>query len=335
MTDLPALDPTPRISVAMGVYNNAPFLGEAIESILAQTFGDFEFLIVNDGSSDESGAIIDAYAARDPRVRAIHQPNRGLVASLNRIIEEARAPLIARMDGDDITLPERFAKQIALLEKNPDYGVVGTSTHDIDMQGRLKRNTDFHPLTHETFLETLTGGPLLCHPSVMMRRDIVLAVGGYRAAFRHCEDYDLWLRLAGRTKLCTIPDRLFHYRRSDAQVSNRHVVEQLIGAAVAYAAHEERMAGRPDPTEGLDRLPPVDDLDTLFGREGLARAIRAKVTPNLLYSMRGLGDEGFPLILQHIRAGGDKAGLWRTTGRLIKFGAPLRAARLAAALARY
>jgi len=323
----------PRLSVAMAVYNNAPFLAEAIESILAQTMGDFEFLIVNDGSTDGSTAIIDSYAERDRRIRPIHQANRGLVASLNLMIDEARAPLIARMDGDDISLPERFERQIAFMDANPDYGVVGTSTHDIDEHGRLSLNEDFHPLDHDAFLAALENGPWLCHPSVVMRRDVVRAAGGYRAAFRHCEDYDLWLRLSETTRLCTIPDRLFHYRRSPNQVSSAHVLEQLSGAAIAYAAHIEREAGRPDPTEGLDRLPPIDRLDALFGREGVARAVRAKVAPRIVWSELALRGEGFPLLLAHIEDGGDRAGLWRTALRLIKLGEPRRAARLALTLA--
>lgn len=323
----------PRLSVAMAVYNNAPFLAEAIDSILAQTISDFEFLIVNDGSTDGSAAIIDSYAERDARVRAIHQPNRGLVASLNRMVEEARAPLIARMDGDDISLPTRFERQLAFLDANPDYGVVGTSTHDIDEHGRLSLNEDFHPLDHDAFLAALETGPWLCHPSVVIRRDVLRAVGGYRAAFRHCEDYDLWLRLSEVTRLCTIPDRLFHYRRSETQVSSAHVLEQLTGAVIAYAAHCEREAGRPDPTDGVDRLPPIDRLDTLFGREGVAREVRAKVAPRIVWSEQALRGEGFPLLLAHIEEGGDRSGLWRTALRLMKLGEPRRAARLAFALA--
>lgn len=325
--------PEPRISVAMSVYNNAPYLAEAIESILGQTFGDFEFLIVNDGSRDGSADIIDAYAARDGRIRAIHQPNKGLVASLNRLVEEARAPLIARMDGDDISLPERFARQIAFLDAHPDYGVVGTSTHDIDEQGVLSPNTDFHPQNHEEFVAALDGGPLLCHPSVMMRRDLVRALGGYRAAFVHCEDYDLWLRLANRTKLCSLPDRLFHYRRSASQVSNAFSMQQQIGAAVACLAWREREAGRSDPTADLTILPPIDALDMLFGREGVAREVRSRVAPTLVYCENALRSEGLDLLLRHVREGGDRAGLWRTAGRLVKLGAPARAARLAATLA--
>jgi hypothetical protein len=323
----------PRISVAMSVYNGAPFLAEAIESILAQSFGDYEFLIVNDGSRDRSAEIINAFAARDPRIRAIHQDNRGLVASLNRLVEEARAPLIARMDGDDISLPERFARQIAFLDAHPDHGVVGASTHDIDEEGRLTRNEDYHPLDHDQFLRNLGDGPLLCHPSVMMRRDVVRDAGGYRRQFVHCEDYDLWLRLSGRTKLCSIPDRLLHYRRSDTQVSSAYVLTQQIGAAVAWLAHRERAEGRPDPTEGLDALPPIDGLDALFGREGVAREVRSRVAPTLVYSEEALRAEGLDLLVRHIREGGDRSGLWRTAARLVKFGEPARAVRLAAALA--
>lgn len=323
----------PRISVAMSVYNNAPFLAEAIESILGQTFGDFEFLIVDDGSRDGSGAIIDAYAARDPRIRAIHQENRGLVASLNRLIDEARAPLIARMDGDDIALPERFERQVAFLDAHPDHGVVGTCTDDIDEAGRITFNRDFHPLDHQSLLAALGHGPVLCHPSVMMRRDVVQAAGGYRSAFVHCEDYDLWLRLADRTQLCSLPDRLLHYRRSAGQISSAHALQQQIGAAVAYLAWRERQAGRPDPTAGLTRLPPVGELDALFGREGVAREVRERVAPNLVYSERALRSGGFDLLLQYVREGGNKRGLWRTAGRLVKLGEPARAARLAAVLA--
>lgn len=323
----------PRVSVAMSVYNNAPYLAEAIESILAQTFGDFEFLIVNDGSRDGSAEIIDAYAARDPRVRPIHQPNQGLIASLNRLLAEARAPWIARMDGDDVAMPERFARQLAFLDANPDYGVVGTSTHDIDEHGRLRENHDYHPLNHDAFLAALDGGPLLCHPSVMMGRDLVRAAGGYRRAYKHCEDYDLWLRLAPATKLCSIPDRLLHYRRSGTQVSTVHTLDQQVNAAIAYIAYREREAGRPDPTGALEALPPIDCLDALFGRAGAAREVRAKVAPGILYSEHALRDQGFELLLRYVREGGDRTGLWRTAGRLVKIGAPARAARLAAALA--
>jgi glycosyltransferase involved in cell wall biosynthesis len=120
----------------MSVYNNAAHLPAAIESILAQSFGDFEFLIVNDGSSDESGDIIDRYAAGDRRIRAFHQPNLGLIASLNRMLAEARAPLIARMDDDDIALPARFERQLAFLAAHPDHGVVGTWSRCIDSMVR-------------------------------------------------------------------------------------------------------------------------------------------------------------------------------------------------------
>ena len=98
----------PSLTVAMSVYNNGPYVGEAIDSILGQSFGDFEFMIVNDGSTDETPAVIDDRAVRDSRIRVIHQENRGFIASLNRLFAEARSPWIARMDGDDISHPERL-----------------------------------------------------------------------------------------------------------------------------------------------------------------------------------------------------------------------------------
>lgn len=318
----------------MSVYNGERFLETAIASVLAQTFADFEFLILDDGSTDGTATILAAAAARDARVRPILRENRGLVASLNQLLAEARAPLIARMDADDICLPERFAKQIAFLAAYPDHGVVGSFTRDIDEHGCTYDNSgDDHPLTHEAFLANIaSGGPLLAHPSVMFRREVILAVGGYHAAFRHCEDYDLWLRLAQRTRIANLPERLLEYRHYPDQVSNRHAVEQQTGAAIARIAHAERMAGRSDPTEHLDRLPAVETLDTLFGREGVARQVRGEVARSLIYSPFALRSEGFEILLRHIAEGGRGKDLWLTVPRLMRFGEPARAARLAAAL---
>ena len=320
----------------MSVYNGERFLAEAIESVLAQTFTAFEFLILDDGSRDGTRGELESYAAPDARIRPIFRENRGLVASLNELLGESRAPLVARMDADDICHPDRFARQVAFLDDHPDHGVVGSWADDIDEHGRpYPLRAPEHPDSHEGFLRAIdNGAPLLCHPAVMFRKDLVLSVGGYHQAFRHCEDLDLWLRLASITRLCSLPERLIRYRHYADQVSSRHATEQQIGAAVAVLAYRERQAGRPDPTATLDRLPPVDDLDALFGRDGVARAVRARVAPGLLYSRAGLMDEGFDIVRRHIREGGSQAGMWRTVARLIRFGEPARAASLALTLLR-
>lgn len=326
--------PQPTISVAMSVYNGERFLRAAIESVLSQSFSDFEFLIVDDGSGDASPAIILEYAERDSRIRPVLRENRGLIVSLNEMVEQARAPLIARMDADDVCMPERFARQVEFLDSHPDYGVVGCWTLDIDENDqRYPLHGRDHPVDHAAFLEAIAHGwPLLCHPAAMMRRHVVREVGGYHAAFRHCEDYDLWLRLASVTKLGNIPERLIRYRHYPQQVSSRHITEQQIGAAVSRIAYEARLAGRNDPTETLTRLPPLDELDALFGEDGIATEVRSKVVPNILYSPVALAGDGFPLLLDHVREGGDRHKLWRTVARMVKYGLPRRAAMLAKVL---
>lgn len=324
----------PALSVAMSVYDGASHLALAIESIISQTFRDFEFLILNDGSSDASADIINSYAARDNRIRPIHRGNRGLIASLNQLVDESRAPLIARMDADDISLPERFAKQMAFMARNPDYGVVGTWTSDIDEYGAPFAVTGAdHPTDHDAFIASIGHISMLCHPSVMMRRDLVLSVGGYHNAFKHCEDYDLWLRLASVTKLCSLPERLVQYRHWANQVSSRYAYTQQIGAAVAYLAYLERSADRPDPTASIDTLPAVDQLDTLFGHAGFSDTVRSRVAPSIIYSQAALKGEGFPLLLDYIGGGGKAPGLWRTVARLMRFGEPTKALQLFVKLA--
>jgi len=320
----------------MSVFNGARFLDEAIASVRAQSFADFEFLVLDDGSTDASRAIIERHAVADRRIRPIFRENRGLVASLNQLLGEARAPLIARMDADDVCHPQRFERQIAFLAAHPDHAAVGSASQDIDEHGAPCPAPDHPPpLTHEAVLAGIERRSPLCHPAVMARRETLLAAGGYHRAFRHCEDYDLWLRICSRgARIANLAEPLLRYRRTPAQISSRHAVEQTIGAAVAVVAYRERAAGRPDPTETLDRLPPIDGLDALFGRPGVAREVRARVAEGLLHSRIALRGEGFDVLIRHVGDGGRGEALWRTVPRLVRFGAPGRAARLAAALAR-
>ena len=181
----------PAITVAMSVYNGAAFLAPAIESVLAQTFGDFEFLVLDDGSNDDSRAIAEGYAARDSRLHVISRANRGLVASLNQLFTEARAPIVARFDADDLCRPERLARQYAFLMAQPDHGLVGAGTRYIDAAGHPAPNVPVErPSDHAGIVASLEDGPNLCHSVVMVRRDLVLAAGGYRSAFTHAEDQD-------------------------------------------------------------------------------------------------------------------------------------------------
>lgn len=323
----------PAITVAMSVYNCARFLDTAIASVRRQTYGDFEFLILDDGSTDGSLDIARRHAAQDSRIRVIARENRGLIASLNELLDQARAPLFARMDADDICRQDRFARQVAFLEAHPDHGVIGTWTEDIDEYDRpFIATAPEHPTTSDEVLAVIEQRSPLSHPTVMARRNILRAVGGYHIAYRHCEDYDLWLRLASVTKLANIPERLLSYRHYASQISNRHAFAQQYGAAIAQVAYRERQLGRPDPTAKLDSLPAVETLDSVFGTAGLSRQIRDKVARGAIYSRDAMRGDGFALLIDHVRDGGNGKELWRTAIRLVLFGKPGRALRLALAL---
>lgn len=333
--DTPYATHVPAITVAMSVYNGERYLKLAADSILAQSFTDFELLIVDDGSSDGSAAMLDAYARQDTRVRIIRRVNKGLIVSLNELIAAARAPLIARMDCDDIAHPERFARQIAFLNAHPEYGVVGTWIDNIDADGKLDYyGGDDHPTDHAAFLDRIGRGTTLCHSSVMMRKECVIRAGGYHGAFKHCEDFDLWLRLASITKLCSLPERLMQYRHWEAQVSNRYAFMQHVGAGISLAAYRERAAGRPDPTVHVTDLPPIEGLDAVFGRDGISKQVQEFVVPKIVYSQTALKSEGFDLLKQYLASGGYTPGLWKTVPRLILFGAPVRAMAIAGLLLR-
>src|SRR5271157_2678892 len=186
--DVTAID-HPRVSVALPVYNCERYVAEAIESILAQTFTDFEFLIVDDGSSDGTLPILHRFAARDSRIRVISRPNTGIVGARNEALGLARGELIAVMDSDDVALPERFEVQVRYLDENPDCVMIGSRVLVIDSDGDplIVLPT---PLSHEEIEDGFLNfrGQLVHHSTTMIRRRSLLEIGGYRPECRVAED---------------------------------------------------------------------------------------------------------------------------------------------------
>jgi glycosyltransferase involved in cell wall biosynthesis len=246
---------TPAISVLMPVYNAGRFLAPAVESVLAQTFSDFELIAIDDGSTDDSGKMLAELGARDPRVRVFGQENRGIVATLNRALELARAPLVARMDGDDLSRPDRFAKQIACLRRHPEIAAVSGAIDYIDAGGGYLRTAAF-PTLPEAIASELLERSCVCHASVMARTEIFRSIGGYRARVQYAEDYDLFLRMSEIAQIANLPDVLYAVRLHPVTISTRHTIAQELAVLAARGAAQQRRSGRPDPLAASDsRLP--------------------------------------------------------------------------------
>jgi hypothetical protein len=217
----------PAVSVLMPVYNGEKYLKKAIESVLHQSFADFEFIVVDDGSNDGTANILASYQGRDDRIQVLHQSNQGLVAALNTGLSLARGKYVARMDADDIAMPERLAEQVAALDQNSDVGILGTGCRLIDaadraVGARYWAESDLQ-IRWMCLLESPFG-----HPTVMMRRDVLLRNGlRYREAFHAVEDYDLWTRILGRTRAANLSKPLLQYRIHTESVTNRHRSLQL------------------------------------------------------------------------------------------------------------
>ena len=244
----------PAISVVLPVCNAEAYVREAVESILAQSFTDFELIAIDDGSTDGSGAILRDLAARDARIVLTERPNGGLVSALNEGIEMARADLIARMDADDVSMPERFALQHARMVQEPELAVLGSFFHIMDRDGNIIRLYDDLPLTPAE-ARSAVGGFLVAHPAVMMRRDAVLKAGGYRKAFSHAEDYDLWLRMSDLGyAIANLSQPLLNWREHGDNVSAARWETQGRSVILSRLAHRVRKAGLPDPFEGVETI---------------------------------------------------------------------------------
>jgi cellulose synthase/poly-beta-1,6-N-acetylglucosamine synthase-like glycosyltransferase len=208
----------PQISVIMPIYNGAADLEKALQSVLSQGFTDFEVLAINDGSKDESGRLLDR--VNDPRVRVIHQDNMGLAATLNKGMSLARGEFIARQDQDDLSHPERFARQLDYMRHHADCILLGTAA-EIWVGDEPTDRTHDHPTRHEVLAFDLLFNNPFVHSSVMMRRDAVLSVGGYTTdpSRQPPEDYELWSRMARKGRIANLEDRLLVYREVPQSMS--------------------------------------------------------------------------------------------------------------------
>lgn len=224
----------PRLSVLMPVRNGGAYLEEAVASIRRQAFGDFEFIVVDDGSTDGTAALLRRHAADDGRIRVLAATGTGIVDALNQALAAARGDLLARMDADDISEPERLARQVAQMDARPELVLLGSGATQIDARGRAVGTV--RPETDPARLvELLRKRSPFLHPTVVMRRGAVEAAGGYRRPFALAEDYDLWIRLAREGVVANLPDALLRLRRHRNQSSRRHRLEQRAVHSLAHA----------------------------------------------------------------------------------------------------
>jgi hypothetical protein len=246
----------PLISVVMVVCNVDRFLAEAIQSILEQTFRDFEFVIVDFGSTDKSKDIASSYAAQDGRIKLHEIPHCGLAEARNAGCFLAQGRYIAIMDADDISLPERLMWEVEFMEKHPEVGVLGGAKEWVDATGRfLFMNGD--PTEDHEIRSALSVRCAFCQPTVVIRSEAFALVGGYRAAFAPAEDYDLWLRIAEHFQCANLKQVVLKYRIHPYQVSFRKLRQQTLGILGAQVSSASRKSGKPDPLNGVEEITPA------------------------------------------------------------------------------
>lgn len=210
------------VSVLMPAYNAVEHIREAIDSILEQTFTDFEFLIIDDGSTDNTIEVIKEYS--DPRIKLIHNDkNQGLIYSLNYGLDIAQGKYIARMDADDIALNTRFEKQVDFLENNPDISILGTAFAFLGTPYEIH-----HPNYNQEIRIKLLDDGAFAHPTVMMRRDVIISNNiRYNADYKYIEDYRFWVEAAIKNiKMANLDEMLLKYRQHSQQVSYQKFQEQ-------------------------------------------------------------------------------------------------------------
>jgi glycosyltransferase involved in cell wall biosynthesis len=253
-----------KVTVLLPVYNAGAPLGPALESVMRQNFSDYEILVIDDASTDDSLQRIRRYEIQDPRIRVIaHRTNRGLAATLNEGLEASGGVYVARMDQDDESLPERLAVQVAFLDANPDCAVVGTYVYHMGATRSHDRLVEM-PVEADAIAATLPKYNCMYHPATMLRRRAILDLGGYREQFKNAEDYDLWLRVSRSHTIANIPAPLLRYRFSTSGMTLGRKWQQLFFVYLAQSAHQEPDAGFDELNEAAANAITATDRDEFF-----------------------------------------------------------------------
>jgi len=247
--------PAPTVSVLMPNHNGGVWLAEAIESLLDQTLGDLELIVVDDGSTDGSPELLLAFAGRDARVRPVCLAKVGVVAARNRALAEARGAFIACLDSDDIALPGRLERQVSFLRDHPAVGIVASRSQGIGVDGRHRGRPATSGLAPAAVKLALERGNPIVHSSVMARADLVRRLGGYRPAFDVAEDYDLWLRASEVSDIDILPDTLIQSRVHAGSLTRRSALRMAFLVRLARRSALARRAGEPDPVDELSSSP--------------------------------------------------------------------------------
>jgi hypothetical protein len=246
---------TPIVSVVMSVFNGERFLREAVESILDQRFREFEFICIDDGSTDSSASILNFYQSRDSRVQVYRKEHAGLVQALNSGCGLARGKYIARMDADDVASEDRLTSQVKFMESHREIGLLGGAVEWIAAAGGslgIQRN----PAEDREIKARLLQDCVFWHPTVMLRKEVLSFAGGYRRAVFGAEDYDLWLRIADNFQLANLDEVVLKYRIHPYQVSMRKRMQQTLATLAVQLAAKRRKSGLLDPLSEVMEITP-------------------------------------------------------------------------------
>lgn len=295
----------------MPVFNTERYLLKALQSVREQSFSSFELVVIDDGSSDGSTRILEQFAAQERRMRLIRRENRGLIATRNELLAASRAPLLAWMDSDDMSLPERLAQQVKAFEADPQLACLGTSAQCIDPEGHFLKIERWPTDAAQILIEQQTGGAMR-FPTTMMRRDLALRVGGFREPFKIGEDYDFLLRLSRHGKMSNLADVLYLYRQ--------HVASVCATLGPHWPVYRDRILelAREREERGRDRLEEGGsiqiDVPAITNRE----AMKHQVYRN--WAEQALENDNFPLAMRYalssVRGRLASWSAWKFVGRV-------------------
>jgi hypothetical protein len=271
----------------MSVFNGDRYLPDAVDSILKQSVRDFEFIIIDDGSTDATPTILNSYCKGESRMRVYYQENRGQVDALNRGCALARGKYIARMDADDVAVRDRLKWQVEFMESHSQVGLVGGAVEFIDSSGRILR-TARQPVGDRDIRRALLDRNVFWHPTAVFRREVFASLGGYRNVLAPAEDYDLWLRIADCSRVANLEEVLLKYRLHPQQLSVQRCRQQALGAAAARAAAMVRQRGRRDPLSSVDMI----TLGTLTGLGVNAASQQTTLARGYLSTLRNMLEIG-------------------------------------------